>query len=302
VTPFDPAAELRRMLAAHDIGDEEWMRVAVGGPVPSGTWTTPERLLAPDAQGRPGLGLEQLADAFTREYPGVEAPVVWSTLHTGAMWVVPDLVARLLVRSGRLVRVRPDRIRLGLRLAGREPGVDALHLEDPELVVTPDDPLAGTSGVEIRDPDDLLALMVADVVAFAAPFVDAVRSRVKIGRRGLWGNVVDALAFPLAERLPADPSALAGRARVDRLMAACAGTPLDQRLVWLDFEHDGEPQTALQTTSCCLAYKWPVRPGDGPRRDSCDPQWDRYCASCPLIPADERVHRARYWLDHASDH
>lgn len=79
--------------------------------------------------------------------------------------------------------------------------------------------------------------------------------------------------------------------------AAAAGTPRDHAPRWVDFEHRGEPRATMCTTSCCPAYQWPPEPGATPRRDGLDPQWDRYCATCPLLPSEELAHRAAFWAD-----
>jgi hypothetical protein len=285
------------MVADHDIGDPEWLRISVSGVRPSGVWTSPRQLLAVDSAGRTGEGLAELVTAIQRSHPDVEASLVWTMMHTAVTWPVIKLAADLATRARRIVRIRPHELSFELNLDGHEPGVRGVHLRHVDLVVQPDDPLADTPDVEVRSYDEMLRMMVADIVAFAAPFIEAVRAHSSIGRRGLWGGLVNMVADPFVHSLGAN-SPLEQRQRVDRLWTAVAGTPLDQRLHWIDFDHGGEAHTVLRTTSCCLAYKWPEQSDHRLRPDGCDPRWDRYCLSCPRIPTDETIHRARYWLDH----
>jgi hypothetical protein len=297
VAAVDVADAVRRMLVEHDIGDAEWMRISVGSAMPSGTWTTVRALLADDANGRPGAGLAVLVARVRATHPDADDELIWSSMHVAAIWSVAELNAYLVRRAGRLVRIDAAALRFELALEGHEPGVRGLHIADPKLVVQPDDVLAGMPGVSVQTFDEMLRTMVEDLVVVATPFVEAVRGRVSLGRRGLWSTVLDLVAFPTAERQLDDTAPADQRSRVDRLLRAAVGSPLALPMKWLDFNHGDEQHTMLQTTSCCLAYKWPDDPAHPPRRDSCDAQWDKYCFSCPLIPADESIHRARYWLD-----
>jgi hypothetical protein len=292
-TPTDVASQA---LAAVGVGSSEWLQISTGPHLPSGTWTTLARLLAVDGDGRPGAGLAAIVAATCRTRPDLDAELVWSTVHTGTLWGLAEVNARLFATSERIVRFDPADLRVKVVLTGDEPGVRGVHFPSLRLAVGPDDPLAGDPTVGVGPPDDLLAGAVRAFADLAEPFVEAVRGRVSVGRRGLWGNLVDCFAFPLGNRRPGDRSPVDQHDRTARFERAAMGTPLGQRLAWIDFEHRGEPHTTLVTTTCCLAYKWP---DDGHvRQDGCDPRWNRYCMSCPLIPSEETVHRARYWLDH----
>jgi hypothetical protein len=290
------------MLVADGIGDGDWLNVSVGPHLSSGVWTTMRALLADDADGQPGAGLGVLATAIAATRDGLPGKLAWASMHSAAIWPVADVATQVLRRSGRLLRLRASTLRFGLRLDDDEPGIRRLHITVPELVVQPSDELAGTPGIEVRSFDEMLHLLVSDLVELAAPVVDVVRRRSSIGRRGLWGGILDLLVSAFADRDADDAGPDDQHRRVDHVLRATRGTPLDQRVSWVDFTHgDGQKHTMLLTTSCCLAYKWPDAPDHEPRRDGCDRAWDRYCFSCPLIPAEESIHRARYWLDHPDE-
>jgi ferric iron reductase protein FhuF len=299
-----PDADLRELVAADvtrlGLGDGEWLRFHFGPTPPSGVWTTIARLVDGAA-----AGLNVLADALRRARPEVSAELIWSGLHGWVSWPVTELVARYLATTGRLIRLAPSDVALGLRLDGPEPGVRSLWVRSLRVAVAADDEWAGDrrsadQRIEVVDDGDrLAALMATDVVELMTPVVEAIRARVSVGRRGLWAGPLDGLVWPFAERRPDDESCADAQRRVGRVLAAFVGTPLAQRVDWLEFDHAGRRHARLVTTACCLAYKWPTEPDRGPRRDGLDLQWDRYCASCPLLPRDEMVHRARYWLDHS---
>jgi hypothetical protein len=270
----------------------EWLSVDIGGSPPLGTWTTHAQLVA-----NSGSGLTAIVGFQQEQWDDVDASLLWQNgLLT--MYPVIEVAAELLAKQRRAVVLDPATLALRLRLDSDEPGVWGVWFRQPRLRVLPDDPIVGAVGVAVvADEDELVRGVVTDVVALMEPLVDIVRPRVSIGRRGLWGTVLDLLVSPLGHQQP-DEDPTVPHARVERLLAQAVRTPLEQQVQWINFDHDDRPQTHIRTTSCCMAYKWPVRPDDEPRVDSCDKQWDRYCASCPLIPIDESIHRARYWLDH----
>lgn len=289
---FDVRAELRATLDAVGLGASPWIAFDVGARPSSGTWTTVPRLVADG-----GAGLASLAEAVLAARQGFEARHAWRSMVPWVGWPVVEMNARVVRRARRLVRVSPTSVGLGLRWVGGEPGVHRVWTREVRLAVLPDDPLAEADhrGIEVVDEPALLRLLATDLVQLFAPVVDAVRPRASCGRRGLWGGLLDCLVYPFAESDPADAGVADQRGRVDRLLAACSGTPLDQRPTWVEFDHGGRACATLRKTACCLAYEWPAEM-HAARADGGDPQWDRYCFGCPLIPEAETVHRSRYWL------
>jgi hypothetical protein len=295
---FDAARELVHMCRVNGIGDARWLQITAGPNTPAGTWTTLQRLVAVDETGNAGAGLAHLVDIMCAATPGLNADAAWASVHARAAWVLANVAVRLVASSNRVVRLQPTMTHLRLDLSSDYPGLCGVHFVKPQLVVCVGDPLAGQPGVSVVERRDLLAIMVGDLIDISTPLVEATRSRASIGRRGLWGSVVDIVASPFANRRATDSGPNQQRERVAAVWEALRGTPLDQRLGWVEFDHEGTKFAVPQTTACCLAYQWP-RPADAPpRADGCDPAWDGYCATCPLLPEVESIHRARYWLTH----
>lgn len=292
MTGIDLRAELRVTLDAAGLADSPWMAYDVGGRPPSGTWTTLDRLVADG-----GAGLRLIVGATVARRAGFEERHAWRSMVTVVAWPLAALSAALVRRTGRLIRLSPGAVALGLRLDGSEPRIDRVWLREVRIAVLADDPLAASRhpDVDVVDASALLRLMVTDLVQLVQSVVDAVRPHAGTGRRGLWGGVLDCLVHPFSEPAPDDAGAADQRRRVDALLAACAGSPLDQRPTWVELDHEGRTMATLRKTACCLAYEWPAEMHPG-RVDGCDPTWDRYCFACPLIPEAETVHRARYWL------
>lgn len=295
MSAIDLRAELRATLDAAGLADSAWLGYDVGERPRPGTWTTFDRLVADG-----GAGLRLIAAAMVERRAGFEERHAWRSTVTVVAWPLAELGAALVRRTRRLVRLSPASVALGLRLDGSEPGIGRVWLRQVRLAVPADDPLAAVDHPDVEVVDDeaaLLRLMASDLVQLVEPVVDAVRPYAGTGRRGLWGGVLDCLVHPFSEPAPDDAGSGGQRRRVDALLAACAGTPLDQRPTWVEFEHDGRTVATLRKTACCLAYEWPADMHPG-RADGCDPTWDRYCFACPLIPEAETVHRSRYWLSH----
>ncbi len=294
---FDLMRALNAEVIAHGIANDEWFRITFAEQVPAGRWTTPAALLANDA-----LGMDQLVADIVAGRPALEEATVWSGMHQRIGWPVVGLASAYLANVDRLIRIDPADVRLALSLVGQDPGVGGVCLTRARVAVLPDDPWARleSSFIDVvADASEQHRLLAADACSFLAPLVEVVRARVKVGRRGLWGMSLDSLLWPFAvERDDDEPST--AQARVAVVLAGFAGTPLARAVDWVGFEHGGRQYLRMRTTSCCLAYKWPAE--SEPRCDGRDPQWDHYCASCPLLPRKELILRATYALDHPEDH
>jgi hypothetical protein len=293
---MSPAVALAADLATH-LGQYTWLSFHVGDEAPEGAWTSRDELLADDA-----AGLAALVAMRQRIRPDVEAKLLWSDLVGIVGYPATYPVVRLLTRARRRPVLDPET--LGLRVVTDDGylAVRGIWYRSPRLQVLADDPLSGRPGIEtVSSVDDMLATLVKEAEAFLAPLIEAVRRRASVGRRGLWGMAVDSLLWPVASQAD-DEQPDQPITRVERVLHAAAGTPLEHRADWLHFEHAGRRRVQIRNTSCCLAYKWPVLEGGGSRADGCDPRWNRYCMTCPLIPDGEAAHRARYWIDHPDEH
>jgi hypothetical protein len=150
------------------------------------------------------------------------------------------------------------------------------------------------------DPAGVLDRVVADVIEVLTPLVRATRQRVPVGTRGLWGRVADVFTAlgPSYEREDV------ARRDADLLafLHAARGTVLELPIELVDIARPDGDRKMVRTIACCFAYKSDPDAesdaDDSPTRPWNDGPWARYCMSCPLIPVEETIARANYWLDH----
>lgn len=283
--------ELRNDLAAA-FGDGGWFTHHVGGPAPSGTWTTRSALLA-DAPG----GLSGLVALQRPHWPDLDPDLLWVELVSSLAAPVVYTASKLVEARSRYLVIDADALAVHVEFGEHRAWFSGTWYPNPVLQVLPDDPLAGASRVEVVASSEIMVRnLVDDSRRFLEPIIEAVRPNVSVGRRGLWGLTLDSLLWPYAVQDESEPPT-APRERVARVMDAAAGSPFSRRLDWIDFDHAGRACTELRTSSCCLHYKWP-HTDETLRADGGDPRWNAYCMLCPLIPTDESVHRAIWWIEH----
>lgn len=225
--------------------------------------------------------LERLADHFQAgsglftERPGspmaAHALIARAALPAAALGAAVFGLRRLpLPRLGDLAVRWPDG---GAR-------VDAVAIADAELLVLPNDELAGRDGVRVVP--DLQAMhkeLLAGVYDIYRPLVELTSRLGHRGLRALWQVVSDRVATGHVRAGRVLGRQAMAKAEVEQLMAS-ADKPLLQQPVWLEVEHDGVEHVFKQLSVCCLAYKTPVRP-------------EAYCATCPLLGPGESVRLLR---------
>jgi hypothetical protein len=140
---------------------------------------------------------------------------------------------------------------------------------------------ADTALVSADDVDAILATLVQSAIGVLAPLVEEVRPRAPVGRRGLWGRVVD--AFTTIGPHDDDDDIDRALGDLDALRRAVRRTVLDQPIVAVEYDAPEGRRCMVRTVACCYAYKAP--------HDSDHDGWDRYCASCPLVPVEESIAR-----------
>lgn len=137
-----------------------------------------------------------------------------------------------------------------------------------------------TSMRTVAAPPELLATLRAALVAQAEPIVDALYRWSGFARRGTWGMLTSSWAaqFTRLSRTPDDQ-----RAMLPVITAFFDGTDVAATM-----QPRMHPVTCGDTThlyqrraSCCRFYLLPQ--GD-------------LCASCPLVPHDERLRRNVEWM------
>ena len=122
--------------------------------------------------------------------------------------------------------------------------------------------------------------LLASLVAFSEPLVASQHRWSGFSRHALWAMVVSSWAAQFAaigERLGRRAEAVAEAEALfaaDREIAAAAPDLYEVSI-------GGAAQTCQRRAACCLYFK-------GPRR--------HFCASCPIIPATERIARNRDWV------
>jgi hypothetical protein len=270
--------------AAHDaLGDDaEWL-VVERAPAPA------DALSIGDLVADGGSGIDRVVAHWRTLNPS--DPGNPSLVIGVVAWLAYGARLRAVERKRHLISVDSHAVRFGLF------GGD----HDPSRAWWPDD---ATVEPIADDPDaivDAYRHLALDAVETLTPLVEAVRAKVSEGRRGLWAQVVNTFfeigpGYDTADPLPA-------RAELDLLLRAVEGTPLAHRPVVVDIPRSDGDRQMVRTTACCLAYQSPhthatddgepepVRPWD-------DGPWAHYCMSCPLIPIEETVARAQYWIEH----
>ncbi|MCW2632651.1 MAG: FhuF 2Fe-2S C-terminal domain [Pseudonocardia sp.] len=219
--------------------------------------------------------LERLADHF-------HAAPDQSTVRPGSPLAAHALIARAALPAAALGAAvfglrRLPLPRLGdlaVRWADSGARVDAIAIADAELLVLPDDELAGHEGVRVvPDLDAMHKELMAGVYDIYRPLVELTSRLGHRGLRALWQVVSDRVATGHIRAGRVLGRQAAAKAEVEQLLTI-ADKPLLQQPVWLEVEHDGVEHVFKQLSVCCLAYKTPARP-------------DGYCATCPLLGPGE---------------
>lgn len=256
--------------AVHAAAPLHRMEVVVGAPEGDG-WV--RYLDAVD--GDRMAGLLTAAATYCGGCPTRTARTAAGTLMIGgvaAALAAPVGAILATQRRGLVCRAADVRLRLGTD------GVHGVAMNAPQLLVLPGDPIAGRSGT--RTAPDLPTLRRAVAAGYARalnPMLDAAREAVNRGRRALWAEATERLAYsvfaPLRELGRADDAP----AEVARLLAD-APPQLRHPVRWLPVPLAGVDVPWKARSLCCLAYQ--------------TPRWHgQRCATCPLTAPDESVCR-----------
>jgi len=256
-----------------------WLQVRVGAPG-TGEWATPGRLIESD-----GALIGELIDsahaADPRRSPQLVARGVFSEI---VMCLLAPQVLTL-SRQRRLPILEGGAVML--RIGASEPAEVAWITDRVWALET--DQLAGEPDVTAVDSvDRLYEVLVAWAVATLEPILESIKSRVRVGRVGMWGVVVDHFIQigPQYEEARQDDSIL----ELARFVEAATGTRLGQRIPVLEIPHPDGDRLQVGRASCCLYYQEPADPGEETPA-WLEGQWARYCTTCPLLPAEETVRR-----------
>ncbi|WP_019872780.1 hypothetical protein [Sporichthya polymorpha] len=178
------------------------------------------------------------------------------------------------------------------------------RIDDIPVLVPPGHPWAGQDGVETVAEDELFGRTVENLIAFAAPLIEACKTLGPVSRSSLWDEVADgvACAFNYQPR-PLDAAAMERlRRAVGRPGVPWKGRP---RLANADSAVLG-PVHVAQKGGCCLAFTCAqVDPDESTLTDR-ERAWrarfpleakKRYCATCKFRDPADSVARQVYWLE-----
>jgi hypothetical protein len=254
------------------------------GSWPEGAMTLADLVAADGDEAGAGIDRvlawwEQIRPGDPGGAPAVMGAVAWALFH-------PQLVA---VREARLL-ITVDVAAARVDLLGGD--------DDPTRVWWPVGTAVEPVGEAEHDVEAAYRRLVEQAVVALEPLVDLVRTRVSLGRRGLWAHVVDTFNGVGPDYGDPDPERLTVELAI--MERARARTPLAQRAVLVDVDRPDGQRRVVRTSACCLAYLAShEHDEDDPRPWACGP-WADYCMRCPLIPVEETVARANYWLDDES--
>jgi len=262
-----------------------WLQVEVGAPG-TGEWASPADLIEND-----GALLGELMDSALAADPRRSPQLVARGVFAEIVMCLLAPQVLTLSRQRRLPIL--DEGAAMLRIGTSEPAEVAWVTDRIWALET--DHLAGERDVIAVDSvEQLYESLVGWAVATLEPILESIKSRVRVGRIGMWGLVVDYFIQigPQCEDRLQDDSVL----ELARFEEAAAGTQLGQRIPVLVIPHPEGNRLQTGRASCCLYYQEPADAGEeipawleGP--------WERYCTTCPLIPSEETVRRLVRHID-----
>jgi ferric iron reductase protein FhuF len=203
--------------------------------------------------------------------------------HVVAMWfwnayTWPVLMGSVL--SYVLERRVPDLAPANIMLHWNDAGMtDGAAFRSGHFVALPDDPAVDDEDCTIvPDRDALHAVLVEQITQhYVPPMLDMLAAHSPLGTRALWATVADRCAGTVIQTV----TELGTDTCRHEVAALLRDAPLHGTTGVLAVEHDGREAFFLRRGGCCYSYKLP--------------QYG-YCATCPLLPIEERVQRLRTQL------
>ncbi|GAA3728785.1 (2Fe-2S)-binding protein [Salinactinospora qingdaonensis] len=188
----------------------------------------------------------------------------------------------------------------GSYLTGRAPLLDREHLwfpwrcsgnfgtptiTSPRVAVSTDDDYAGHHDAVAVEATEFDTVVAAGMVGAFSPIIDAVHEHSRVGRRVLWGWVLDTLHFYMlnpARFLGYDAKAAWERARRLGEAFVDAGATTQSRPRLFPFCENHPRGTWAVRGTCCFEYKGDPAHG--------------FCTTCPLKDDSLRREELREWL------
>lgn len=259
----------------------KWAEVSWGDPGQSDGWYRYEALDEPSFRDRL---LEQISGDF-----GGPPPFIGTRLFRIVHFLPLVLAGYIYAADGRVVRLRGNIALRNGDHTGRRP---AMRLLEPRALVAPEDPAAGTPGLETIPARSTLAdALFAEVPGLAEPLMEALVSRGLITRAAGWGILLDFLATGF---LAAGRTGLGLDAAWALWAQAVEGRSFPVRRMprRLQYTVDGKTEEIVVQAHCCLRYTLP----------RFQDQEDRYCTNCYLESDEKRVARLIQSRQNAGSH
>lgn len=216
-------------------------------------------------------------------------------LTTAAGWTAGYVTAALAVgvlRDGVLLRLSEAQGAAALR----DPGgwLCDLRCDAAPLAVTPDHPFAGRPGVEVVD--DLHAAFGREVSRVCDPWIEALATRSRRSRSGLWAMAADAVGTATNTLAATDDSRSPEGwvAAAEPLLAASETPWRKQPKLWTFETASGLKGVVQHRTSCCLWYRCNPDDADDPEAVRLDiVEEPNYCSTCLFRDPKDIDARAR---------
>lgn len=248
----------------------EYLNVRLGAPSGEG-WVPASELAYEDSPH-----LDPFLERVGAEHETEDRSVMASFFFGYYNWQVaaPAIISYL--TESRVPDVSATNLALHVNEAGR---VDDLAVLEEKFAALPDDPASKRPGATVVDDGDALRRYFLDrlIEGHLAPLVELLRTRTPLGRRALWAAVADRCASTVIwltrqlgkeDLCPGEVEALVGE------------PPLEGKTGVMYVEHAGRTEMFLRRGSCCFYYKLARE----------------HCATCPLLPLEERERRLREHL------
>lgn len=273
-----PAAE------AHPLaGSLAW----AAGPLPY--W--PVRFGAPGGPGWRAYPTMLSVDAVTGLLAEVDgalrggSALAAQTLAGQVAGPVLGVLSAVLFAERRLAVLEPGQIMFHFASGGGPAEFPDVAVVGAGVLVLPGDPAAGRPEVTVVPTvEDLQRALLDQAHRLFEPFVDMVSSVGRRGRRALWQGLADRIAVGFLQAGKHVGAVDRARAEAEATLGCMPDRPLRLTIDWLEVEHAGDTEWFKRKSVCCLHYKSAVHR-------------DRYCATCPLLPREESLHRLGALLD-----
>jgi ferric iron reductase protein FhuF len=247
-----------------------YLQISVGKPL-GDRWLDARSLAAPISSRRDEL-MQRIATTHSTDDRHVIAMWFWNA------YTWPVLMGAVLsyLLERRVPYLAPANIVLHWNDAGM---TDRMALRSAHFFALRDDPAAWEQDCTVvADQDALRAVLVAQITQhYVPPMLDVLATQSPFGMRALWATVADRCASAVLQAT----DTLGNDTCRQEVASLTKHAPLHGNTGVLVVNHNGADTLWLQRGGCCHSYKLP-RYG--------------YCATCPLLPIEERMKRLKSQL------